>query len=84
MKTEQDQPAHPTMEQGSDSVGLPCIYTTPGLTKREYFAGLAMQGLLHNFRDNGMYEHSKSHPMVSKESVRCADSLIAELNKETT
>ena len=75
MKTEQDQPAHPTMEQGSDSVGLPCVYTTPGLTKREYFAGLAMQGLISVATNYGN---------LAAFSVRAADTLITELNKETT
>jgi len=75
MKTEQDQPAHPTMEQGSDSVGLPCVYTTPGLTKREYFAGLAMQGFISAVTDFGN---------LAGFSVMAADALIAELNKETT
>lgn len=51
-----------------------------GLTKREYFAGLAMQGLLANPNTTA------TNPTVRKEmawrAVRCAYALIAEL-KET-
>lgn len=54
-----------------------------GLTKREYFAAMAMQGLLaHNcahFKDEDLHE-----PGVAKRSLKLADALIAELNKETT
>ena len=52
----------------------------PGLTKRELFAAMAMQGLLMNYRDNGLYGDSYSYPMVEEVAVRCADQLIAELN----
>lgn len=48
-----------------------------GLTKREYFAAMAMQGLLSNekvYRDSNL-------PSVSELSVRQADALINELNK---
>jgi hypothetical protein len=51
-----------------------------GLTKREYFAAMAMQGLLHNYNSNGMYGNSVDYPMVHKQAVECADCLIAELN----
>ena len=54
-----------------------------GLTKREYFAAIAMQGLLA-----GHYEYFKGNADVSgpdeiaKYAVLNADSLIKELNKE--
>lgn len=44
-----------------------------GLTKREYFAALAMQGLLTS--DEG------GIPNLAKMAVECADVLINELNK---
>ena len=40
----QDKPAYPTIHQNSD--GTLDYSLNQGLTKREYFAGLAMQGLL--------------------------------------
>lgn len=46
-----------------------------GLTKREYFAAMAMQGLLAN----GNY--ITSYKLLGEESVMFADALIAELNK---
>lgn len=48
-----------------------------GLTKREYFAAMAMQArcLLPNPRLNSDYV---------REAVEMADALIAELNKETS
>ena len=48
-----------------------------GLTKREYFAGLAMQGILSNFAAKNLEASS-----VSKESLFHADALIKELNKK--
>ncbi len=44
-----------------------------GLTKREYFAAMAMQGLLAS----GDYTQDIAHS-----SVECADALISELNKQ--
>jgi hypothetical protein len=44
---------------------------TSGLTKREYFAAMAMQGLLSN--PNTSFE--------TRDAVIIADALIAELNK---
>ena len=46
-----------------------------GLTKRELFAAMAMQGLLSSNMNGGWEE-------FSWRSVKHADTLIAELNKE--
>ncbi len=43
-----------------------------GLTIRQYFAAMAMQGLLAN---------SDYQTNISDGAVKCADALIAELNK---
>ena len=61
-----------------------------GLTKREHFAVLAMQGLLANsggvIQANNMsgtgWCNSDSNSMASL-SVECADALLAELEKPT-
>ncbi|HEY9824866.1 MAG TPA: hypothetical protein V6D19_05420 [Stenomitos sp.] len=57
-------------------------YITHGLTKREYFAGLAMQGLLAN-PDIKMSDLSvdEARKIVAAVSRAMADSLLAELNK---
>jgi HEPN domain-containing protein len=46
-----------------------------GLTKREYFAAMAMQGRLANT------ELSYDEKEIAEDSVKCADALIEELNR---
>jgi hypothetical protein len=60
-------------------------YTQYGLTKREYFAGLAMQGLLTRVpkRDNdkvdlGVLELKR----IVEESILASDALLEELSKQ--
>jgi hypothetical protein len=48
---------------------------SPGLTKREYFAAKAMQGLLV------MANNDDRMQFLAKQSVRMADFLIEELNR---
>jgi hypothetical protein len=50
--------------------------TMPGLTKREYLAGLAMQACLTH-----TYESAK-WSSAATDAVRLADALLAELEKE--
>lgn len=50
---------------------------TPGLTKREYFAAMAMQGIV-SFGDNVT---SYDEDVMAKAAVRIADELLAELEK---
>jgi len=49
-----------------------------GLTKREYFAGLAMQGYVCGFDRC----HSSPYKSIAIEAVKCADALLEELVKE--
>lgn len=51
----------------------------PGLTKREYFASMAMQGICSNM-DNPVLQSSPMN--VAAESVQFADALIKQLNKQ--
>jgi hypothetical protein len=46
-----------------------------GLTKREYFAALAMQGLISNAKDYHTFSN------LASDAVACADALLAELEK---
>ncbi len=52
-------------------------YSTGGMTKREYFAAKAMQGMLTNELLSGPEENEA----IAKDAVNAADKLIAELNK---
>jgi hypothetical protein len=47
-----------------------------GLTKREYFAAMAMQGFLM------IAENEDSFQFLARQSVKMADYLIQELNKQ--
>ena len=49
-----------------------------GLTKREYFAAMAMQGLCTHFPELGV-PHA---PEVVRQSIEIADAFINALNKE--
>jgi hypothetical protein len=56
-----------------------------GLTKREYFAGLAMQGLMSNseFIKGGSFdfESRKTAERVSRIATKVADELLKQLEK---
>lgn len=47
-----------------------------GLTKREYFAAMALQGILADNRNN---DNEKNYAIVA---IRLADALIEQLNKQ--
>ncbi len=51
-------------------------FVSPGLTKREYFAAMAMQGISANGISNG-----KLFETIAEWSVQQADALIEALNK---
>ena len=71
-----DKPINPLLDLNEDKSGL------WGLTKREYFAGLAMQGLLMNFMQHGHYGNSVHDPMVAEMAIICADELLKQLDNE--
>jgi hypothetical protein len=87
MKTEPNEPANPflTWNEGGygDSIVLyndhgakQILPFKPGLTKREYFAAMAMQGQL------SMMTGFNSPENIAYHAVQYADTLINELNKE--
>lgn len=59
---------------GDASVG-----STAGLSKREWFAGLAMQGIV-----GSSDTYPIDCPHVARQAVALADALLAELAKEVT
>jgi len=72
MKTEPNQQAFAS--EGSGAI------EHSGLTKREYFAAMAMQGLIGN--NESMKNLEASGTNFIEIAVQAADALIAELNKE--
>jgi hypothetical protein len=66
------------MENGKQPItpiSYVAVYSSEGLTKREYFAGLAMQGMLSNPTTYGDRE------IMMIEAVKNADALLLELDK---
>ena len=51
-----------------------------GLTKREYFAGLAMQGILASNTEGLAHGHIDMSGIIQS-AVRASDALLAELEK---
>jgi hypothetical protein len=69
MQTRKNDAAFPLWEQDEDGI----VVQGSGLTKREYFAGLALQGLL--YADRFLLD------CVAAKAVDLADKLIKELNR---
>jgi len=84
MKTESNDPIYPCevgYEKGERMAARQISNTTEeviGLTKREYFAAMAMQGILANDR---IVNKNESGEKIAHDSVYMADILIKELNK---
>lgn len=75
MRTEGHESAFPAVQE------VPQFnYHTYGLTKREYFAAMAMHGFAHN-RDEWMADPDFYRPMAEC-AVTWADALIEALNKK--
>lgn len=55
-----------------------------GLTKREYFAAMAMQGFCANsfYVDNVQGHHKKMAVHIAEDAIMCADALIKELERD--
>jgi len=70
-----DQPAMPISSEQTYSLSI-CITESTGLTKREYFAGLAMQGLLSNPNIDCV------DSILAKSSVEISDALLKQLEED--
>ncbi len=66
--------ASPVPYQQSGGSEFYCL--TDGLTKREHFAGLAMQGILSHSFGRGRKQE------LAVEAVACADALLKELESK--
>lgn len=81
MKTNPNDAAYPLTFDNETLEGLADAYKSNdknlevgGLTKREYFAAMAMQGL--------SVDWTRENEKIAVHAVLIADALIAELNKE--
>jgi len=76
MKTNGNDPANPTIGWELTVHGDPVVITDQyGLTKREYFAAMVMQGLMAN-------PNMDNKDNLEELAVLTADFLIEELNKD--
>lgn len=79
-----EQPINPDPMRGANQSHInqePHNLNT-GLTKREYFAGLAMQGLLANFNNaNEMPPNRENVEYMVRLSALASDALLNELSK---
>lgn len=87
-----DKPIHPSFTVNDHDGGLSLATTEAanrgmihhgnvGLTKREYFAGLAMQGWISGRKDM-MYRYKQSDlAKIAEKSVQAADELLKHLEK---
>ena len=80
-----EQPANPSfiIDYNESQMQMRTVFQGEhlGLTKREYFAAKAMQGLLANTHVGG---NGNRECDVAKWAVSHADALLAELEKPTT
>lgn len=77
---------HPTQQENKCYPNMPAFASEHsfGLTKREYFAAMAMQGISANVKEHALnyYENTGDNFFdISKRSLELADKLIEHLNK---
>lgn len=80
-----EQPAFPHIITELDEIDGTTVNNTEysGLTKREYFAGLAMQGLLSNLRIvRPSDKDEKENVAFAKGCVQYADELLKQLKEQ--
>jgi hypothetical protein len=84
--TEPNDSAHPVIETehsvnwDGGGEGFSNTFSTGGLTKREYFAAMVLQGLLtHNDP-----KHERAVELLTVNAVSIADGLIHALNQEAS
>jgi hypothetical protein len=73
MSVDPNRPAFPNIDHMGDG--------PVGLTKREYFAGMAMQGILSNSGLNPAKRGGAAREWLAETSCKVADALITELSK---
>lgn len=85
--TNAEEPVYPDPMRGTErSMRNQTPHDLPiGLTKREYFAGLALQGLVSDFdgqsKANGRFIPAPDYPILAECAVQLADELLKALEK---
>jgi len=80
MSANTNRPAFPTERYDDAQAGCK-VGPYPGMTKREYFAGLAMQGMLSVGGPNGHIDGFEDEKCIAALSVKYADALLLALEK---
>ena len=81
--TNSDMPAAPYNYPVKNEPGGSDVTIYTGLTKREHFAGLAMQGFIANSKTltDMLLHESKPEETVAEGALMFADALLKELDK---
>lgn len=77
--TNPNEPAFPSESEADNSLASALAYR--GLTKREYFAALAMQGIFASYANPEINTQLINLSQHARQSIQMADALILELNK---
>ena len=78
-----EQPIYPISENEKDRLDANPNISYKGLTKREYFAGLAMQGLISNPNIIKPSQENFNSELIifQRVAIKYADALLKELEK---
>lgn len=76
-----NDPAFPEFRHPTKVTDHPIPYWTAGLTKREWLAGMAMQGLISHIEEREDYTAKLPAGVIARMAVSQADALLAELEK---
>lgn len=78
-QTKKDQTVYPNLKQDGDK-----LLSTGGITLRQYYAGLAMQGIMSdlvNFNDRCVEFGQRGDDVITQWSIAIADALIEKLEE---
>lgn len=75
-----NEPAFPNLSAGFNNM-WPEVHGSGGLTKREYFAAMAMKGILSGVSEGAIAYDGWNFDKISRFSVAAAESILAELEK---
>ncbi len=74
-----NEPAFPVVTTEINANDVPYVYSAGGMTKREYYAGLAMQAIVTGAVTRACPSHEWADVQIA---VKIADALLAALEKK--